>query len=42
MSQERLNVLAMLSIENDLVEEVDYTSVIDTFASKNATRVIFK
>ncbi|KAI8527135.1 hypothetical protein RHMOL_Rhmol12G0052200 [Rhododendron molle] len=42
MSQERLNGLAMLSIENDLVKEVDYTNLIDSFASRNARRVIFK
>ncbi|XP_058185824.1 uncharacterized protein LOC131303051 [Rhododendron vialii] len=42
MSQERLNGLAMLSIENDLVKEVDYTNIIDSFASRNAKRVIFK
>ncbi|XP_058211574.1 uncharacterized protein LOC131323746 [Rhododendron vialii] len=35
MSQERLNELAMLSIKNDLVKEVDYTNLIDTFASRN-------
>ncbi|XP_058198339.1 uncharacterized protein LOC131313858 [Rhododendron vialii] len=38
MSQEKLNGLAMLSIENDLVKEVDYTNLIDNFASRNARR----
>ncbi|XP_012847861.1 PREDICTED: zinc finger MYM-type protein 1-like [Erythranthe guttata] len=42
MSQERLNGLAMLSIEKDMVRKIDYSSVISDFASKNARRVIFK
>jgi hypothetical protein len=42
MSQERLNGLAMLSIENDFVRRLDYGSLIDTFASKNARRAVFK
>ncbi|XP_074361855.1 uncharacterized protein LOC141702048 [Apium graveolens] len=42
MSQERLNGLARLSIEKDMVEKLDYVNLIDIFASKNARRVIFK
>lgn len=42
MSQERLSGLAMLSIESDMVQKLDYVNLIDTFASKNARRVIFK
>ncbi|KAM6587524.1 hypothetical protein CsatA_010129 [Cannabis sativa] len=42
MSQERLSGLAMLSIENDLVAKLDYANLINTFASKNARRIIFK
>ncbi|XP_074341767.1 uncharacterized protein LOC141679157 [Apium graveolens] len=42
MSQERLSGLAMLSIENDMVEKLNYVNLIDIFASKNARRVIFK
>ena len=42
MSQERLNGLAMLSIENEFAKSLDYASLIDTFASKNVRRVIFK
>ena len=42
MSQERLNGLAILSIEKELVEKLDYVNLINTFASKNARRVIFK
>ena len=42
MSQERLNDLAILSIEKKVVERLDYESLINTFASKTARRVIFK
>ncbi|XP_019163460.1 PREDICTED: zinc finger MYM-type protein 1-like [Ipomoea nil] len=43
MSQERLNGLAMISIENDLLDKVDYEELIDEFASKNARRTsVFK
>ena len=33
MSQERLNGLALMAIENELLEKVDYESSIDDFAS---------
>ena len=36
MSQDRLNGLAMLSIEKDMVKEIEYTSVIGDFAARNA------
>lgn len=42
MSQERLSGLAMLSIEKDMVAKLDYTNLINTFASKNARHVIFQ
>ncbi|KAL6561543.1 hypothetical protein OROMI_017144 [Orobanche minor] len=43
MSQERLNGLAMIAIENDMAEKVSYNDLIDDFASKNARRVaLFK
>ncbi|CAN6571144.1 unnamed protein product [Malus baccata var. baccata] len=42
MSQEKLNGLAILSIKKELVEKLDYVNLINTFASKNARRVIFK
>ena len=42
MSQERLNGLAMLSIEKNMVEKLDYVSLISTFATKNVRRVVFK
>jgi hypothetical protein len=42
MSQDRLNGLAMLSIEKEMVEQLDYTDLINIFASKTARRVVFK
>ncbi|XP_024195635.1 zinc finger MYM-type protein 1-like [Rosa chinensis] len=42
MSQERLNGLAMLSIEKKVVEKLDYANIITTFASKTARQVVFK
>ncbi|XP_076909708.1 uncharacterized protein LOC143567079 [Bidens hawaiensis] len=38
MSQERLNGLAMISIERDVLESIDYQELIESFASKNARR----
>lgn len=42
MLQERLNELAMLSIETAMVERLDYTSLMNDFAGKNARRSIFQ
>ncbi|GJV22738.1 zinc finger MYM-type protein 1-like protein [Tanacetum coccineum] len=43
MSQERLNGLALIAIENRLLESVDYEDLINNFASKNARRIaLFK
>ncbi|XP_073136865.1 uncharacterized protein [Henckelia pumila] len=42
MSQERLNGLATLCIEKDILEDISYDDIIDDFASKNARRVRFK
>ncbi|XP_050378235.1 uncharacterized protein LOC126795437 [Argentina anserina] len=42
MSQERLNGLAMLSIEKELAEKLESSCLIDIFASKNARRAILK
>ncbi|XP_057469600.1 uncharacterized protein LOC130758655 [Actinidia eriantha] len=42
MSQERMNGLAMLSIEADTANNLDYTSLISTFAGQNARRVNFR
>ncbi|XP_050387364.1 uncharacterized protein LOC126803632 [Argentina anserina] len=39
---ERLNGLALLSIEKDLAHKLDYSSLVETFAAKNARRVIFQ
>ncbi|GJQ92838.1 zinc finger MYM-type protein 1-like protein [Tanacetum coccineum] len=39
MSQERLNGLALIAIENDLLDSVDYEDLIKNFASKNARRI---
>ncbi|KAI3811621.1 hypothetical protein L1987_21347 [Smallanthus sonchifolius] len=38
MSQERLNGLAMISIESDTLETMNYEDLIESFASKNARR----
>ena len=38
MSQERLNGLALISIESDVLESIDYQELIESFASKNARR----
>ncbi|PWA80531.1 hypothetical protein CTI12_AA196460 [Artemisia annua] len=38
MSQERLNGLASIAIENELLESIDYEALINNFASKNARR----
>ncbi|XP_058180004.1 uncharacterized protein LOC131298538 [Rhododendron vialii] len=42
MSQERLNGLAILSIESEMAEEIDCEGIISTFAAKTARRVMFK
>ncbi|KAL4582621.1 hypothetical protein LXL04_007178 [Taraxacum kok-saghyz] len=39
MSQERFNGLAMIAIENDILESVDYEEFVTNFASKNARRI---
>lgn len=42
MAQDRLNGLAILCIERDMLENIKYNSIIDDFASKTATRRHFK
>ena len=42
MSQERLNGLAMTSIENDFLGKIICDKLIDEFATKKARRMIFK
>ena len=41
MSQERLNGLAILSIEQDLLKNIEYTSLISNFVTETVCRVIF-
>ena len=38
MSQERLNGLAMLYIEKDVLNSIDINTIIDDFASKKARK----
>jgi hypothetical protein len=42
MSQERLNGLAILSIEKKMLENLEYKNLISNFASQKARRMIFK
>ncbi|KAL4089763.1 hypothetical protein QTP88_024734 [Uroleucon formosanum] len=41
MGQERLSNLAILSIEQEIASKIDYTSIIEEFASKKARKVKF-
>jgi len=41
ISQERLNNLAMLSIENDIVESIDLENIFRNFANKKAWKIFF-
>ena len=41
ISQERLNGLAMCTIEKDILDTIDLDTVLDDFASRNARRSIF-
>ncbi|XP_074337197.1 uncharacterized protein LOC141674387 [Apium graveolens] len=42
MSQDRLNGLALLSIEKKMLKNIDVEHIIDDFASKNARRDLFR
>jgi hypothetical protein len=42
MSQERLNGLVILSIEQDLLENTEYKSLISNFIAESVYRVIFQ
>ncbi|KAL8540881.1 hypothetical protein ACS0TY_002211 [Phlomoides rotata] len=42
ISQDRLNELAMLSIEKDMTVQINYTYVINVFATKIVRRIVFK
>ena len=39
MTQERLNDLAMIVLESDILEKIDYKSIIEDFISRNPTRM---
>ena len=41
MSQERLNELVILSIEQDLLENIEYKSLISNFVEKPCVEIIF-
>jgi hypothetical protein len=40
MTQERLNGLATIAIENDVLEKIKYEDIIEDFISKNARRMM--
>jgi hypothetical protein len=40
MTQERLNGLAMISIESDIFEDTDYEGIIEDFISRNTRRML--
>ena len=42
MSQERLIGLAILSIENKMLEELEYKNLINQFTSQKARKIDFK
>ncbi|XVF56890.1 hypothetical protein PTKIN_Ptkin06aG0156900 [Pterospermum kingtungense] len=42
MSQERLNGLAILSVEKNMLEKIEYKSLISVFASQKARKINFK
>jgi hypothetical protein len=42
MSQEKLNGLTILSIEQDLLENIEYKSLISNFVVETVCRVIFQ
>ena len=42
MSQERLNELTILFIEQNLLENIEYKSLISNFVTKTIYRVIFQ
>ena len=42
MSQQKLSGLAILSIENEMLEELDYKNLISQFASQKVRKIDFK
>ena len=41
MTQERLNDLAMIALESDMLEKIKHQRIIEDFISKNAQRIKF-
>ena len=39
LTQERLNDLAMIALESDILEKIDYKSIIEDLISRNPTRM---
>ena len=42
MSQQRLNGLTLLSIEKEMLNEINYDNLIDNFATQKARKINFK
>ena len=42
MSQQKLSGLAILSIENEILEELDYKNLTSQFVSQKARKIDFK
>ena len=42
MSQQRQNKLMLLSIEKEMLNEINYDNLIDNFASQKAQKINFK
>jgi hypothetical protein len=40
MTQERLNGLATIAIENDVLEKINYEDIIEDFISRNTRRMM--
>ena len=41
MTQKKLNNLAMIALESDMLKKIDYVRIIKDFISKNAQRIKF-
>jgi len=42
MSQQKLNGLTLLSIEKEMLHEIDYNNLINDFVSQKAQKINFK
>ena len=42
MSQERLSILVILSIENEMLKKLEYKNLISQFVSQKAIKIYFK